>query len=105
MAHVMGQSQGFGERSIQSQRASQDAGDLGNLKGVRKPAAGVIGFRAAPGEDLGLSGETAEGVGVQNAAGIANERRAVGMGQFSESTMGERTGLIAGNGNCRRKRD
>jgi hypothetical protein len=69
MADVVDKRKGFGEVFIQTERAGCHAGDLGDLDGVSKAAAKVVGCPA--GEDLRLPREAAKGASLDDALPIA----------------------------------
>ena len=69
MANIVGQSQGFGEILVQAERAGGRAGDLGDLKGMRKTGPVMIALMGD--EDLGLLLEATEGVRVNNPVPVA----------------------------------
>jgi hypothetical protein len=68
---------------------------------MSEAAAGVVAFGAATGEDLSLASEAAEGFGVEDAAAIADEGRAVGMGGLGPGAADE--GTVFGDGDAGRK--
>ena len=53
-------------------------------------------------EDLGLSGQTAKGAGMENTGAVAGKRRAIWMGRLRMYTG--REGTVAVDGNVSRKR-
>ncbi len=61
-----------------------------DFEGVGEAAAEVVARRVAgqAGEDLGFAGEAAKGAGVQDAADVAHERRAIRMGRLSNRCAG-----------------
>jgi len=73
MADVMHQGEGFRQRCVEAESSGRGAGDLGYFKGVCEAAAGVIALCSAACEDLGLAGQAAKGLGVEDAADIAHE--------------------------------
>ena len=105
MANVVDQCEGLGQLGVEAQGGGQGAGDLGDLEGVGEAAAEVVGggFCGQAGEDLGLAGEAAKGLGVQNPGGVAGEGSAVGMRGFGVGAAGEFGVLAAADGNPRRE--
>jgi len=71
VAYVVDESEGFGEVFVEAEGGSGGAGDLSDLDGVGEAAAEVVGGSA--GEDLGLTGETAEGARLHDALAVALE--------------------------------
>jgi len=95
MADIVDQGEGFGEGVVDAERGGGDAGDLGYFESVSEAAAGVIALVSvavgAAGEDLGLAGEAAKGLGVKDAADVACKGRAVRMCGFQMRALGELT--------------
>jgi len=87
MADVVGEGEGFGEVLIEAEGAGGGAGDLGDFEGVGEAAAEMVG--GALGEDLGFAGEAAKGAGVEDAADVALEGGAVGMGRLGAVALTE----------------
>jgi len=105
VADVVDQGERFGERRIEAESGGEGSSDLGDFKGVGEAAAGVVAFRAAAGEDLGLAGQPAEGAGVQDAGAIAGEGCAIGMRRFGVGSRGERLERVIDGGNGRGKKE
>ncbi len=78
MADVVHQRQGFRQVGVQPQYPGNGPRDLCDLEGVGQAVAEVVGV--APGEDLGLGLQAAEGTGVDDAVAVALIVVAVGMG-------------------------
>ncbi len=68
MADVVYQRQGFHQVDVQLKLGSDGARDLRNLHGVRQASAEVVGV--APGEDLCLVFQAAEGAGMDDAVAV-----------------------------------
>ena len=72
----MGQGERLGEFVIEAESGGDGTGYLGDFECVGEAAAEVIARQVAgqSREDLGLSGETAEGARMQDAGAVASER-------------------------------
>lgn len=77
----------------------EGAGDLRDFESVGEAAAEVVAGRIVgeTSEDLGFSGEAAEGAGMEDACGVASEGGTVGMGRLAMVAPDERA--CAGDGN------
>ena len=84
MADVVGQGESFGKFGVEAKSVGDGTGDLGDFECVGQATAEVIAREVAgeSREDLGLSGETAEGARMQDAGAVASERGSVGMVAF-----------------------
>jgi hypothetical protein len=78
VAEIVAQRDRLGEVLVEAQGAADGAGDLGDLEGVGETGAIVVGVRGD--EDLGLVGEAAEGLAVDDAIAVALEGGADGAG-------------------------
>ena len=87
MADVMDEGQSFREVLVEVQGARYGSGDLGDLDGVGEARAEVI--RGAGGEDLGLTGETAECSGLDDAFAVTLEGSALGVSGSGEGSSQE----------------
>lgn len=79
MPDVVREGEGFCEFRVQAESIGDGPGDLGDLKGVGKPAAKVVGREVAgeAREDLSFSSEAAERARVEDASSIAREGGAI----------------------------
>ena len=73
VAEVVGERQRLGQVLVEAERAGERAGDLGHFQRVGQPGAVVVAL--VEHEDLGLVLEAAEGGRMDDAVGIAPERR------------------------------
>lgn len=104
MTDVVGKSECLSEFWVQAQGDCERAGDLGNFEGMGQAAAEMIARKIVrqTREDLGLSGQTAKGAGMENTGAVAGKRRAIWMGRLRMYTG--REGTVAVDGNVSRKR-
>ena len=92
VADVVNEGEGFSEIGVEAEGFSEGACDLRDFESVGESAAEMVAELSAglTGEDLGFSGEAAEGAGVEDAGAISGEVGAVGGGGFGEGARGER---------------
>ena len=92
VADVVDEGESFSEIGVEAKSFGEGAGDLRDFKSVGEAAAEVVAELGAglAREDLGFSGESAEGAGVEDAGAIAGEVGAVRMRGLRESACGER---------------
>lgn len=95
VANVVNEREGFCKRGVEAEGCGSGAGDLGYFESVSEAAAGVVALGFTTGEYLSLSGETAEGFGVQDAADVAGKCGAIGMVRFEMRAMDERIVCVA----------
>ena len=83
VAHVMHQRQRFHQVGVQAQRLRHGAADLRHFQRVRQAIAEMVGI--APGENLCLVFQAAEGAGVEDAVAIALVFIAIGMRRLGKT--------------------
>jgi hypothetical protein len=100
MADVVGEGESFSEFNVEAEGIGKSTGDLGDFKGVGEAAAKVVGWGVfwQAGEDLGFAGKAAKGARVENAGGVASERRAIGVERLGMGAVSEVAVRITANG-------
>ncbi len=98
VADVVYEGERLSEVDVEAEDFGDGAGDLRDFEGVCESAAEVVAgeLTGLAGEDLGFAGEAAEGAGVEDAAAVADEVGAVGVGGFGMRAGGEGRGVRNG---------